>query len=64
MYSYFWAAALTVGMAGTWLVLERQARKPVPDAVAGPVLGVVIAACVCAIIVCLRTATQFIYFQF
>jgi hypothetical protein len=32
--------------------------------VAGPVHGVAIAVCVCAILVCLRTASQFIYFQF
>jgi len=64
IYAYFWAAALTTGMAGTWLLLQRHRRRPFPVALAGPVRVAALALMVCGVLLCMRQVKQFIYFQF
>ncbi len=64
MYTYFWTAVITLGMALTWWFIKRPARRPWPSRFANPVQGLALAVMVCAILICLRTAKQFIYFQF
>jgi D-alanyl-lipoteichoic acid acyltransferase DltB (MBOAT superfamily) len=62
--AYLWAGLVLAGMVAIHALLRRDHASPFPAWVRNLAATAATAIMVCAILVCMRTAKQFIYFQF
>jgi alginate O-acetyltransferase complex protein AlgI len=62
--AYFWVAVLLAAMVGLHTLAQRDRAHPFPAWLRNAAATAATAGMVCAILACLRSAQQFIYFQF
>jgi alginate O-acetyltransferase complex protein AlgI len=62
--AYLWAGLVLLGMLACHALLARDRDQAFPAWARGTAATAATAVMVCAVLVCLRTAKQFIYFQF